>query len=109
MSVERYGVIKVGGSDATIIGYNIKARQAAPEFLVQALDWSPIHGLADTRGKVRIIASVPSLETEVCDQESRHLGTNRIIMKYLKWQGKPLPCSPWDDLQLDEELELCLL
>jgi thiol peroxidase len=71
MAVERHGVMKVGGMDATIIGNDINVGQAAPEFLVQAQDWSLIHGLSDTRGKVRIIASVPSLETEVCDRETR--------------------------------------
>ncbi|MEW5940299.1 MAG: thiol peroxidase, partial [Chloroflexota bacterium] len=36
-----------------------------------ALDWSLVNGLADTKGKVRVIAAVPSLDTEVCDRETR--------------------------------------
>ena len=71
MAVERFGLIKVGGKDATVIGEDIKVGQAAPDFSVQALDWSVKRGLADTAGKVRIIAAVPSLDTEVCDRETR--------------------------------------
>ena len=71
MAKERFGLIKVGGKDATVIGEDIKVGQAAPDFSVQALDWSTKRGLADTVGKVRIIAAVPSLDTEVCDRETR--------------------------------------
>ncbi len=71
MSKERVGLIKVGGQDATVIGDDIKVGQTAPEFTVQALDWTSKKGIADTQGKVRIIAAVPSLDTEVCDRETR--------------------------------------
>jgi len=71
MAKERFGLIKVGGKDATVIGDDIKVGQAAPDFSVHALDWSVKRGLADTAGKVRIIAAVPSLDTEVCDRETR--------------------------------------
>jgi len=30
-----------------------------------------VHGVAETKGKVRIMAAVPSLETSVCDRETR--------------------------------------
>ena len=71
MATERFGLIKVGGKDATVIGDDVKVGQAAPDFTVQALDWSVKRGLADTAGKVRIIAAVPSLDTDVCDRETR--------------------------------------
>jgi thioredoxin-dependent peroxiredoxin len=71
MTTERFGLIKVGGKDATVIGNDVKVGQKAPEFTVQAPDWSIRHGLADTAGKVRIIAAVPSLDTEVCDRETK--------------------------------------
>jgi len=71
MATERFGIIKVGGKDATIIGDDLTVGQAAPEFTAQALDWSAVNGLADTKGKVRIIAAVPSLDTDVCDRETR--------------------------------------
>lgn len=71
MANERFGLIKVGGKDATIIGADVKVGDVAPDFTVHALDWSLKRGLADTAGKVRIIAAVPSLDTEVCDRETR--------------------------------------
>ena len=71
MSSERAGLIKVGGRDATVIGDDIAVGQTAPEFTAHATDWSLVRGIADTRGKVRIIAPLPSLDTEVCDRETR--------------------------------------
>ncbi len=49
----------------------MKPGEKAPEFNVQTDGWESINGLAATSGKVRIIAAVPSLETEVCDRETR--------------------------------------
>jgi thiol peroxidase len=71
MSTERTGLIQVGGKDATVIGDDIETGQSAPDFTLHALDWSVVHGLADTKNKVRIIAAVPSLDTDTCDRETR--------------------------------------
>jgi thiol peroxidase len=69
--LERMGLIEVGGKPATVVGTDIVVGQTAPEFTVQANDWSAFQGLAGTRGKVRILAAVPSLSTETCDRETR--------------------------------------
>jgi thiol peroxidase len=71
MTIERFGIIKFKGKDSTVLGEDLKPGQAAPDFLVQTLEWLPFRGLADTQGKVRVIACVPSLDTEVCDRETR--------------------------------------
>jgi thiol peroxidase len=71
MTLERFGIIKFKGRDVTVLGEDLKPGQTAPEFLVQNLEWKPFHGLADTQGKVRVITSLPSLDTEVCDRETR--------------------------------------
>lgn len=71
MLSERVGIMKFKGQDITIVGEDLKAGQPAPEFTVQTLDWTSFHGLADTQGKVRVITSLPSLETDVCDRETR--------------------------------------
>lgn len=71
MITERFGLVKFRGQDVTVLGADLKPGDAAPEFAVQTSDWAPFRGLADTAGKVRIIAAVPSLETEVCDRETR--------------------------------------
>ena len=72
MTVERFGIIKFIGNEVTVVGPDLEPGQPAPEFTVHGLDWAPFKGLADTKGKVRIIAAVPSLDTEVCDRETRH-------------------------------------
>ena len=69
MTAERFGVVKFRGKDVTVLGDDLKAGMAAPEFTVQNLDWAPFHGLAETQGKVRIIAAFLSVDTDVCDRE----------------------------------------
>ena len=71
MATERSGLIQVGGKDATIIGDDVQVGQTAPDFSAHALDWSTVRGLGDTEEKVRIIAAVPSLDTDTCDRETR--------------------------------------
>ncbi len=71
MARERFGLIQVGGKDATVIGDDLTVGGTAPEFTAQSNDWRSVRGLADTAGKVRILAAVPSLDTEVCDRETR--------------------------------------
>ena len=69
--MERKGLLKVGGTDATIIGADIEIGQQAPRFTAHTFDWKTIDVLDATVGKVRIIAAVPSLDTGVCDRETR--------------------------------------
>jgi thiol peroxidase len=71
MTTEHFGIIKFKGQEVTIIGQDLKPGDAAPEFSVHTLEWSPFHGLADTQEKVRVISAVLSLETDVCDRETR--------------------------------------
>ena len=71
MLIERTGIFTLAGKDVTIVGDDIRVDQVAPDFNAHALDWSLVHGLADTAGKVRIIAAVPSLDTATCDRETR--------------------------------------
>ena len=72
MTMERVGIFKFGGKDATVVGPDIKVGQAAPEFSVQTQDWAEYKALESTKGKIRIIGSLPSLSTSVCDRETRH-------------------------------------
>lgn len=68
---ERYGVFKFAGQDVTVLGPEIEVGQKAPEFTVTTQDWTAFNGLEETKGKVRIIAALPSLSTSVCDRETR--------------------------------------
>lgn len=71
MVVERFGLLRVGGSEVTVLGEDIEVGQKAPEFSAQTLTWENIQVLEATKGKVRILAALPSIETGVCDRETR--------------------------------------
>lgn len=67
---ERQGVITFKGNPLTLIGPDVKVGDKAPDFTVLGNDLSPI-SLASTQGKTRLIVSVPSVDTPVCDMEVR--------------------------------------
>jgi thiol peroxidase len=71
MTIERFGLLKFAGNDVTLLGLDIVVGQKAPEFKVQTQEWLPFSGLQDSKGKVRILGSLPSLSTSVCDRETR--------------------------------------
>jgi thiol peroxidase len=71
MATLRKGLMKFAGQDITIVGDDLQRGQKAPEFKVHAKDWSEFQGLAHTAGKIRIIGSLPSFNTSVCDRETR--------------------------------------
>jgi thiol peroxidase len=71
VSVERKGLMEFRGQKVTIIGEDVKVGEQAPEFSALTMDWSSMNALESTQGKVRIIGSLPSLSTAVCDRETR--------------------------------------
>ncbi len=72
MPTERNDFFKLGDKFATVIGEDVKVGQQAPEFISSALDWKPVNPITESKGKVIILSAVPSLDTEVCDRETRH-------------------------------------
>lgn len=54
----------------TLLGNEVKVGDKAPNFTVLANDLSEVT-LDSTKGQVRLITSVPSLDTGVCDAEIR--------------------------------------
>lgn len=69
--MERTGIFELAGKGVTIVGPDIAEGQQAPEFTLQAPDWSTVDVLASTQGKVRILLAVPSLSTSTCDLETK--------------------------------------
>jgi thiol peroxidase len=67
---ERAGAVTMKGSPLTLLGEEVREGQKAPDFTALATDLSPV-SLASLRGKVGVLASVPSLDTSVCDLETR--------------------------------------
>jgi thiol peroxidase len=58
------------GNPVTLLGNEVKAGGKAPNFSVLANDLSPVT-LDDSKGSVRLISVVPSLDTGVCDAQTR--------------------------------------
>ncbi|CCO22708.1 thiol peroxidase [Maridesulfovibrio hydrothermalis] len=67
---ERSGVITFQGNPLTLLGDEIKVGDKAPEFSATDNGLAP-KTLADYAGKVLILSAVPSLDTPVCDMETR--------------------------------------
>ena len=67
---ERQGVITFKGNPLTLVGPDIKVGEKAPDFTVLANDLSPVT-LQSSKGKTRLLVSVPSIDTPVCDTEVR--------------------------------------
>src|SRR5690625_5122361 len=54
----------------TLLGEEIKAGDQAPDFTVLSNDLKEV-SLDDYKGKVKLISTVPSLDTGVCSQETK--------------------------------------
>lgn len=84
--LERSGEVTLQGNPLTLVGPRLKAGDTAPDFVVLNTELAPV-SLSSHPGKVCIIASVPSLDTPVCDIEARkfneeaaNLGPEVVIM-----------------------------
>ncbi|MFH1351912.1 MAG: thiol peroxidase [Pseudomonadota bacterium] len=67
---ERTGVITMRGNPLTLLGNELKVGDGAPDVEIFDNNLSPVK-LSSFRGKVSVISSVPSLDTPVCDMETR--------------------------------------
>jgi thiol peroxidase len=70
MAQERKGVVTFKGGPLTLIGPEVKAGDTAPDFKVLDKGLGEVT-LQSSAGKVRLISVVPSLDTPVCDQQTR--------------------------------------
>lgn len=67
---ERTGEVTMKGNPLTLLGPRIEANEDAPEFTGLKNLVTPL-SLSETGGKVRILLSVPSLDTPVCSLETK--------------------------------------
>ena len=68
---ERTGVITMKGNALTLTGGEVKVGQKAPDCEVTANDLSKVKISSLIKGKAAVISAVPSLDTRVCDIETR--------------------------------------
>ncbi|UCF91314.1 MAG: thiol peroxidase [Desulfobacterales bacterium] len=83
---ERPGLVTIKGNPLTLVGNEVLLGQPAPDFTVLDNDLEAVD-FSSFRGKVCIISTVPSLDTPVCDaqtrrfnQEAAKLGEDVIIL-----------------------------
>jgi thiol peroxidase len=67
---ERAGFVTMKGNSLTLVGNEVKIGEVAPDFTALDPNLTPIR-LSSYRNKICIISSVPSLDTPVCDIETR--------------------------------------
>ncbi len=71
---ERKGLVTIHGNPLTLVGQEVKVGDQAPDFAVLDNDLNP-KSLKDYAGKVLIISAVPSLDTPICDLETRRFNS----------------------------------
>jgi thioredoxin-dependent peroxiredoxin len=67
---ERDGLVTMKGNPITLMGTELQVGDKAPDFVAVDNDLNPV-SFDSFRGKVCIVSSVPSLDTPVCDMETR--------------------------------------
>lgn len=82
---ERANVVKMMDKPMTLLGPQLKVGDPAPDFMLLDNGLKPI-SLSDSKGKIRLLSIVPSLDTEVCalqterfNKEARKLGDDIVI------------------------------
>src|SRR5579863_4713404 len=70
MAEERKGAVTMRGNPMTLVGPELKPGQKAPAFTAVGKGLAPVT-LDQFKGKVKIIAAIPSIDTPVCDAETR--------------------------------------
>ncbi len=68
--MEREGAVTMRGKPVTVIGPELKVGDKAPEFQCVDSTMKPA-SLAETGDRVRIFSVVPSLDTPVCDAQTK--------------------------------------
>ncbi|MEC1714913.1 thiol peroxidase [Schinkia azotoformans] len=71
------------GNQITLLGNEVKVGEKAPNFTVLANDLSEVT-LDNTKGNVRLISVVPSLDTGVCDAQTRRFNEETASLPNVK-------------------------
>ncbi|MFZ7113087.1 MAG: thiol peroxidase [Desulfatiglandales bacterium] len=67
---ERAGLITMMGGPLTLLGQELRVGDVAPDVEILNNDLAPVK-LSSFKGKIVVLCSVPSLDTPVCDMETR--------------------------------------
>ncbi len=75
--------VTFANNPVTLIGNEVKVGDKAPNFSVLANDLSPVT-LEDSKGSVRLISVVPSIDTGVCDAQTRRFNEEASKLENVK-------------------------
>lgn len=79
--IERTGAVLARDTVLTVLGPELKVGDRAPDFALATNIFSTdTVSLADSAGKVRLISVVPSLNTSICDAQTRRF--NEAVGRY---------------------------
>ncbi len=67
---ERTGIVTIHGDPLTLVGKEVKVGDKAPNFVALDNDLSPVE-FSSFQGKICVISVVGSLDTSVCDIQTR--------------------------------------
>lgn len=74
MTQERTGVATFKGNPITLVGPELKVGDSAPDFVISK-NLLEETSLSDYAGKIKLISVVPSLDTGVCDAQTRRFNS----------------------------------
>jgi len=75
--MERTGEVTMKGNPLTLAGEKLSVGQKAPGFKALSNELKDV-ALADFMGKIKLIASVPSLDTPVCDTQIKRFNDEAV-------------------------------
>ncbi len=71
---ERKGAVTLRGNPLTLAGREVKVGDKAPDVELLDNELKPVR-ISSYKGKVVVVSSVPSLDTPVCDMETRRFNS----------------------------------
>lgn len=79
MIQERKSVVTLKGMPLTLLGEEIKIGQKAPDFKVLTNDLKEV-SLADFKERIKLFSVVPSLDTPVCDLQTKRFNQEAVVL-----------------------------
>lgn len=107
---ERSGITSFRGSPVTLLGPALRPGDRAPDFRVVDSELAAVT-LGDFRGKIKIICTVPSLDTPVCAAETRRFNREALqlgddVVVLIVSLDLPFAQSRWCDAKVVERVKL---
>lgn len=77
---KNYGIITFLNQPMTLVGNLIKVETTAPDFKALSTDLKEVN-LHDFEGSIKVISSVPSIDTGICDLQTRRFNQEAAKVK----------------------------